>query len=44
MADYHEMGNELGLDLKRHDVFLAGLGLSYQEINLDQKSSPSIGN
>jgi benzoyl-CoA reductase/2-hydroxyglutaryl-CoA dehydratase subunit BcrC/BadD/HgdB len=40
MTDYHGMWAELGLDLDRHDEFLAGLGPAYQEIYLNQESRP----
>jgi benzoyl-CoA reductase/2-hydroxyglutaryl-CoA dehydratase subunit BcrC/BadD/HgdB len=40
MEDYHGMWAELGLDLERHDEFLAGLGPAYQEIYLNQESRP----
>jgi benzoyl-CoA reductase/2-hydroxyglutaryl-CoA dehydratase subunit BcrC/BadD/HgdB len=40
MADNREMWTELGIDLKRHDVLLGGLGPAYADIYLSQKDRP----
>ena len=40
MADYTQMWQDLGLDLKSHDALLAVLGKAYTDIFLAQKNRP----
>lgn len=40
MADYTQMWSELGLDLKRHDQLLNGLGGLYGQMFMQQKDRP----
>jgi benzoyl-CoA reductase/2-hydroxyglutaryl-CoA dehydratase subunit BcrC/BadD/HgdB len=40
MSNYVPMWQELGLDIRKHDMLLAGLGQAYQSLFLSQKNRP----